>query len=94
MDLFYGRRRHSVYGKQQFQRAPALVQKLYERTQDKKESVVLYEKVNGRNLIGVYQPVAGMGGALLAVEDITEDVQAVYRSRNITVALLVLLLMD
>lgn len=70
----------------------ALVQKLYERTQDKKESVVLYEKVNGRNLIGVYQPVAGMGGALLAVEDITEDVQAVYRSRNITVALLVLLL--
>ena len=70
----------------------ALAQKLYERTQDKKESVVLYEKVNGRNLIGVYQPVAGMGGALLAVEDITEDVQAVYRSRNITVALLVLLL--
>ena len=52
----------------------------------------MYEKVNGRNLIGVYQPVAGMGGALLAVEDITEDVQAVYRSRNITVALLVLLL--
>ena len=33
---------------------------MYERTQDKKESVVLYEKVNGRNLIGVYQPVAGM----------------------------------
>ena len=71
----------------------ALAQKLYERTQDKKESVVLYEKVNGRNLIGVYQPVAGMGGALLAVEDITEDVQAVYRSRNITVALLVFVLL-
>ena len=32
------------------------------------------------------------GRCLLAVEDITEDVQAVYRSRNITVALLVLLL--
>lgn len=69
-----------------------LAQELYDETEESKDQVILYEKVNGRNLVGAYQPMEGLGGALLAVEDITDDIHAVYHARNVTVALLILLL--
>ena len=70
----------------------AFMEQVYSENSGKDDTVISYRKSGGQCLVVAYQPMDTLGGALIAVEDITSDVNDVYRMRNITVAAMIVLL--
>lgn len=79
----------SYFGNGEQEEARALLDKIMER-QTQEELQTSYLKIGGRNLIVSYLRLRELGGSLVCVKDITENIHGVYRIRNVFVGAMLL----
>ncbi|MGN0141813.1 MAG: histidine kinase [Roseburia sp.] len=76
---------NSFYGEQENEETQTLLEKIMERYEDNEDIQTTYIRLEGRNMVVSYMPVRELGGTLVCVKDITENVHGVYGIRNIFV---------
>lgn len=72
--------------------AEALAEEVLRSEADKSEVQTCYRKINGKKLVISHVYFKDLGGTLVSVQDITAGVGAVYRSRNLFVVIMSVLM--